>query len=192
MAFLGSLLGIMGQLGRVVPNYVQGYRQAWQDNWNDANQYNQVQRGQLANLFAEAAFPYEYNMLADRAAMSRAQANQSVGNFGIYAQNYNNLLNLARQNAWYSLHPGTNQAINGLNQQSVYDAAGYHWAGAPAQAQLNAELTLRNMQNQMSQQAYLNNLYNNLYNNPNLFGGATNTTQTPSNPSWSQVWNAAP
>lgn len=53
---LGNLFGAIGALGRLLPGYVQGERQAVQDNWNDLNQYNQVQQGQFQNAYAEATF----------------------------------------------------------------------------------------------------------------------------------------
>ena len=197
MAFLGSLLGIMGQLGRVVPNYVQGYRQAWQDNWNDANQYNQVQRGQLANLFAEAAFPYEYNMLADRAAMSRAQANQSVGNFRIYAENYPWLQDTSRinalwgpTNAWnhnyWNNNPGTQAAVGALNQDYLYSLFGVRDA-----SQIGSTLFNQNMQRQAQaqaqaqNQAYWNYLSGMMNNQPQPQASVPSTP-----PSYQQVWES--
>ena len=84
MNWLNSLMGIMGQLGRFIPNYVEGYRNAWADNWRDANQYNVVQNGQMQNAFASQAFPLEYNMLADRAGMSRINSLMNANNFYDY------------------------------------------------------------------------------------------------------------
>lgn len=52
MAF-GSLLGA---LSRTLPGYMEGDRQAVQDNWRDLNQYNQVQAGQLGNMWTEATW----------------------------------------------------------------------------------------------------------------------------------------
>ena len=185
MAFLGSLLGIMGQLGRVVPNYVQGYRQAWQDNWQDANQYNQVQRGQMANLFAASAFPYEFNMLADRAAMSRALANQSVGNFGIYAQTYPYLTQAAITaaqgkpeqaafNNYFAVNPGALQAVSQYNQGQLYNSWGY--------PELNPlELARQNVQNQ----AYWNSLQQQA-----LLAAQNQPAPTPAAtaPYWGNIW----
>ncbi len=53
---LGNIFGAIGALGRLLPGYVQGERQAVEDNWRDLNQYNQVQRGQIQNAFSEATF----------------------------------------------------------------------------------------------------------------------------------------
>lgn len=52
MAF-GSLLGA---LSRTLPGYMEGNRQAISDNWRDLNQYNQVQAGQLGNMWTEATW----------------------------------------------------------------------------------------------------------------------------------------
>lgn len=51
-----NLLGTISQFGRLLPGYIQGERMAVQDNWNDLNQYNQVQRGQIQNAYDEAVF----------------------------------------------------------------------------------------------------------------------------------------
>lgn len=46
----------LGGLASLLPNYVQGQRMANQDNWRDLMNYNQVQSGQLSNLFTEATW----------------------------------------------------------------------------------------------------------------------------------------
>ena len=45
MAFLGSLGSVVGALGSLLPGYMQGERQAVQDNWADLNYYNKAQAG---------------------------------------------------------------------------------------------------------------------------------------------------
>ncbi len=64
MSFLG---GLFQSFGRLLPGYMQGERQAVQDNWNDLNQYNKVQAGQLQNMFDENAMKHRLNILQDRA-----------------------------------------------------------------------------------------------------------------------------
>ena len=64
MSFLG---GLFQSFGRLLPGYMQGERQAIQDNWNDLNQYNKVQAGQLQNMFDENAMRHRLNILQDRA-----------------------------------------------------------------------------------------------------------------------------
>lgn len=53
---LGNIFGAFGALGRLLPGYMQGERQAIQDNWQDLENYNNVQKGQIANAFSEATF----------------------------------------------------------------------------------------------------------------------------------------
>lgn len=60
---LESLFGAIGSLGRVLPNYVQGERQAIQDNWQDLQNYNQVQAGQIQNAFDEQVFGDRVDMM---------------------------------------------------------------------------------------------------------------------------------
>ena len=62
-----SFLGALGAVGRLLPGYMQGERQAIQDNWNDLNQYNKAQAGQLQNMFDENAMKHRLNILQDRA-----------------------------------------------------------------------------------------------------------------------------
>lgn len=64
MSFLG---GLFQSFGRLLPGYMQGERQAVQDNWNDLNQYNKAQAGQLQNMFDENAMKHRLNILQDRA-----------------------------------------------------------------------------------------------------------------------------
>lgn len=69
MAF--NFLGALANVSRVFPGYMQGYRSAIQDNWNDMNQYNQVQRGQLSNLYDEATFAPAVDMYNTNADIAR-------------------------------------------------------------------------------------------------------------------------
>lgn len=151
MSFLGSLLGIMGQIGRLVPNYVDGYRQAWADNWRDANQYNQIQSGQMQNAFASAAFAPELNMLYDRAGISRDQADMSGGNFGLYALAYPYLQQAALMQAQSqpsltlqaiqsNLYPGLAQGQALLNQEALLNQMGFTGPLGQNQALFNQQM----------------------------------------------------
>lgn len=53
---LGDIFGAIGALGRLLPGYMQGERQAIQDNWQDLQNYNQAQQDQIQNAFSEATF----------------------------------------------------------------------------------------------------------------------------------------
>ena len=75
MSFLG---GLFQSFGRLLPGYMQGERQAIQDNWNDLNQYNKVQAGQLQNMFDENAMRDRLNMMRD-AAIERGIQREAMG-----------------------------------------------------------------------------------------------------------------
>lgn len=67
------MLNIFGAFGRLLPGYMEGERAAIQDNWNDLNQYNQVQAGQIKNAWNEAAFQPNLTMLQH--AVDQSQMN---------------------------------------------------------------------------------------------------------------------
>lgn len=69
-----NIFGALGHVARLLPNYVEGQRQAVQDNWRDLQQYNQVQAGQLQNMATERTMPWYFNMYADAANNSRINA----------------------------------------------------------------------------------------------------------------------
>lgn len=47
---------LFSALARVLPGYVEGQRQAIQDNWQDLKNYNDIQAGQFNNAFAAATW----------------------------------------------------------------------------------------------------------------------------------------
>ena len=67
------MLNIFGAFGRLLPGYIQGEREAIKDNWNDLNQYNDVQAGQIKNAWNEAAFQPNLTMLQH--AVDQSQMN---------------------------------------------------------------------------------------------------------------------
>lgn len=75
-----NIFGALGAVGRLLPGYVQGERQAVQDNWNDLNQYNTVQHGQMQNAFDEALFNPRLSQGYDQAANSRMGVYQNAMN----------------------------------------------------------------------------------------------------------------
>ena len=82
-----SFLGALGAVGRLLPGYMQGERQAIQDNWNDLNQYNKVQAGQLQNMFDENVMPDRMNMVKDNAMINNFQRHAAGIDLGYkYAQ----------------------------------------------------------------------------------------------------------
>lgn len=63
----------LGGLANLLPGYVQGQRQAIQDNWQDLMNYNQVQSGQLSNAFTEATWQPRMNMFYENALRNNLQ-----------------------------------------------------------------------------------------------------------------------
>lgn len=105
----GSLLGAVAGL---LPGYMEGERQAVKDNWQDLTNYNQVQQGQLGNLFLEGTMPQRFQMF-------NAQA---------YRQGLGAINDTLATLAQYYGAPG--QMLNGA-ANSIY---------APENAMLNAAL----------------------------------------------------
>lgn len=79
---------IANGLGRMLPGYLNGYRMAIQDNWNDLNQYNRAQAGQLQNAWTEAAFNPSYNQLLAQTALQQLGALDASGEFMIKQQQW--------------------------------------------------------------------------------------------------------
>lgn len=61
---------LFAAIGRTLPGFVEGERMAVQDNWQDLNQYNRVQAGQLQNAFDEAVFQPRIDMVYDQGKLS--------------------------------------------------------------------------------------------------------------------------
>ena len=98
MSFLG---GLFQSFGRLLPGYMQGERQAVQDNWNDLNQYNKVQAGQLQNMFDENVMPDRMNMVKDNAMINNYQRHAAGIDLGYkYAQMPLAYWQLGQQTAW--------------------------------------------------------------------------------------------
>lgn len=96
-----NLFGAIGALGRALPGYMQGERQAVQDNWQDLSNYNQVQAGQYQNAYDAALFNPRLSIGYDQAALSR---------LGLYNQGMQTNINRAA-------YPG---AIANATVQSYY------------------------------------------------------------------------
>lgn len=60
----------LGALANLMPGYIQGQRQAVQDNWQDLQNYNNVQSGQQANAFTEATWQPRLDMFNNQARRS--------------------------------------------------------------------------------------------------------------------------
>lgn len=64
------MLNFLGTLSSLLPGYIQGRRQAIADNWQDLQNYNNIQMGQLANAFTEATWQPRMDMMGDAARNS--------------------------------------------------------------------------------------------------------------------------
>lgn len=109
-----NLGGLFGAMGRMLPGYIQGREQAIQSNWNDLNQYNQAQAGQIRNAFGELTFPYAFNMFADRAAIQRASALNAAANWANRYLGMGDEFDRALQRSEYGPLIGEQQARNAL------------------------------------------------------------------------------
>ena len=70
----------LGGLASLLPGYIQGQRMANQDNWQDLMNYNQVQQGQLSNLFTEATWQPRMDMFRNSWIDSHAQTYGNLEN----------------------------------------------------------------------------------------------------------------
>lgn len=127
------MLSLFGAIGRLLPGYIQGERMAVQDNWNDLNQYNQVQQGQLANAFTEATFHPAVNIFNDRAMLSRLGALSAGMDYRRRAENYPmELQTAAAQAAWNPYLANLYGAVQANNSLDPYwrlpqQQAAYPW-----------------------------------------------------------------
>ena len=145
MSFLG---GLFQSFGRLLPGYMQGERQAVQDNWNDLNQYNKVQAGQLQNMFDENVMPDRMQMAKDNAIINNFQRHAAGLDLGVkaagtplaYAQIGYQTANfpLLQQMRWNMLQQQAAMAMNpklaaqagqqgGLLQQAALGGLGGGW-----------------------------------------------------------------
>lgn len=85
------MLNFLGALSSLLPGYIQGRRQAIQDNWQDLQNYNNIQAGQLSNAFTEGTWQQRMDMMNDAAYNSGMNT-------------INNGYNLATQAAWFPVN----------------------------------------------------------------------------------------
>lgn len=79
---------ILGQMAQAVPGYVEGRQQAIKDNWQDLNNYNQVQAGQMNNLFTLATMPDRWRLSHDQRLLQDNAVDNSNMNTGLARQNF--------------------------------------------------------------------------------------------------------
>ena len=147
MSFLG---GLFQSFGRLLPGYMQGERQAAQDNWNDLNQYNKAQAGQLQNMFDENAMRDRLQLLKDNVITNNFQRHAAGLDLGIKAAQTPLMLGqigyqtanfpLLQQMRWNMLQQQVGMAMNpraqaqaqagqqgGLLQQAALGGLGGGW-----------------------------------------------------------------
>lgn len=79
-----GFLGALGALGSLMPGYIQGREAAIKGNWQDAEKYNTVQRGQMENAFSALDFPLAYNRDVDATNASRLNTLAQTQQFNEY------------------------------------------------------------------------------------------------------------
>ena len=84
----GILGGLFSAFGRMLPGYVQGERDAVKDNWADLKNYNEVQAGQLDNMFTEDTYDARINIMDAARDMKRDQATKSGMDLELFSELY--------------------------------------------------------------------------------------------------------
>lgn len=117
------MLDIFGSIGRILPGYVEGQRNAITDNWKDLQNYNAVQQGQLANAFTEATFGNNVDMHYDARNLSRLNYLQSEANHALWEQMFPNRARAAisESEAWPELQLMQNELMLRLLEQGMFD-----------------------------------------------------------------------
>lgn len=113
-------LNFLGALSSLLPGYIQGRRQAIQDNWQDLQNYNNVQAGQLSNAFTEATFQPRLDMFVDNARRNNAATLRAVDDYNLY--HYGVLPGLMDQYSMWSNNAGLNQYYQNLLQNKANQA----------------------------------------------------------------------
>ena len=104
-----SPTSFLASAARLIPGYMDGRRQAIADNWTDLMNYNQVQKGQISNLFDIATFAPD---------IRRANAAASNAEMGMVQ----NSLGLAQSMAGF---PGQMDYYNAWSMYAPYSAPLY-------------------------------------------------------------------
>ena len=103
-----SFLGALGAVGRLLPGYMQGERQAIADNWNDLNQYN---------TFDENAMRDRLQMMRDNAMINNYQRWAAGFDLGVKAAQYPLMLGQLGMQAGH-FFPVQHMKWNMLQQQA--------------------------------------------------------------------------
>ena len=120
MPSFGSLFSA---IGRLLPGFVEGERLAIRDNWNDLNQYNQVQQGQMDNAFQFATFEPRLNNVWYQSAVNELNARRHGMDYAEYAAGHQGRLD-REATMGANLGPLTAQQIGALQAQLARMARG--------------------------------------------------------------------
>lgn len=89
---IGQLGSFIGSMARILPGYVEGFRNAVADNWNDLKSNNAVQEGQINNLFNMATFGNDVDRSNYNTEIARLNHLRGVGDTGLYLAQYPGML----------------------------------------------------------------------------------------------------
>lgn len=129
-SFLGGIGSFLGGAARLIPGDMNGYRQGIQDNWSDMTNYNNVQKGQISNLFDMATFEDDVTRANMAAENARLGTLRNTYDMGLYFAGYPG--QLEQQMAFSQFAPMMFPLLYG-NQlgQLMYNGAGL-FGGNPA------------------------------------------------------------
>lgn len=112
----------LGALANLMPGYIQGRRQAVQDNWQDLKNYNDIQAGQQANAFTEATWQPRLDMFFDNANLNNLRLRRGIMDYNIARTYYPGQLD---QGWMYSQNAGLNQYWqNQMQNQAIQQMLG--------------------------------------------------------------------
>lgn len=115
---LGSFGSFLGQVGRVLPGYVEGYRNAVKDNWSDMANYNTVEKGQIDNLYNMVTFGNDVDRSNYNTEIARLSLLRGAGDTGLYLAGYPGMLaDRMAYSAFAPLTAGNRQAASWLESQ---------------------------------------------------------------------------
>lgn len=110
------MLNFLGAIASLLPGYVQGRRQAISDNWQDLQNYNNIQAGQLSNAFTSATFEPRLDMFVDNVRRNNLLLRNDIMNTNIKRAYYPGQLDVGW--AW-SQNAGLNQYYQNLMQNQA-------------------------------------------------------------------------
>lgn len=124
------MLNFLGAISSLLPGYLQGRRQAIADNWQDLQNYNNIQQGQLANAFTEATWQPRFDMFVDNVKRNNIATLRAVDDYNLYHYGY--LPGMLDTASMWSGNAGLNQWY----QNQMQNRANQMWLSMPPGALL--------------------------------------------------------